>query len=292
MSDLRAALRGAAKQQTTPPLTGHPSTGGEFLHPCAPFPSSGGVDGKAGRGGLRSALSGEAGRGGVASHSWVATAASSDSANRTGTRDTATYLSLPYNPKLRERARELRKAGNLSEVLLWNRLKRGQLMGLDFDRQKIIGDFIVDFFCADKRTVVEVDGRSHDDKVEYDAQRDAFLIGLGLKVIHVPAKDVMRNLDAVMETLEHVLAAGVSADHPAPAGHPSRGGEFLHPCAPFPSRGGVDGEAGRGGLRSALSGEAGRGGVAPQGATAAVSETAGRGNSFFAPKIESRGTKA
>ena len=48
-------------------------------------------------------------------------------------RDTKKYMSLPYNPALKERARELRKAGNLSEVLLWNQLKNMQLFGLDID---------------------------------------------------------------------------------------------------------------------------------------------------------------
>ncbi|MDR0654456.1 MAG: DUF559 domain-containing protein [Synergistaceae bacterium] len=50
-------------------------------------------------------------------------------------------MSLPYNPKLKIRARELRKAGNLSEVLLWLKLKGGQINGWDFDRQKIIGNY-------------------------------------------------------------------------------------------------------------------------------------------------------
>ena len=120
-------------------------------------------------------------------------------------RNTAGYQSLPYNPALKERAKALRQARNLSEVLLWNRLNKGQLMGLDFDRQKIIGNFIVDFFCAEKKTVVEVDGSSHDNKVDYDTQRDAFLSGLGLRVIHVPEAEVKQNLAAVMDFLMQQL---------------------------------------------------------------------------------------
>ncbi|HIJ87906.1 MAG TPA: endonuclease domain-containing protein [Desulfuromonadales bacterium] len=112
-------------------------------------------------------------------------------------RDTKKYMSLPYNPALKERARELRKAGNLSEVLLWNQLKNKQLFGLDFDRQKIIGNYIVDFYCAEKELVLEIDGSSHDNKVEYDALRDAFLTGLGLTVIHILDIDVKTNLSGV-----------------------------------------------------------------------------------------------
>lgn len=122
-------------------------------------------------------------------------------------RYTTSYLSLPYNPKLKARARELRKAGYLSEVLLWNQLKKGQLNGLDFDRQKIIGNYIVDFYCAEKKLVLEVDGSSHHEKVEYDARRDAFLIGLGLEVIHIPVMEVFKNLSGVMDLLRRQLFA-------------------------------------------------------------------------------------
>ncbi|MBS3976881.1 MAG: DUF559 domain-containing protein [Syntrophomonadaceae bacterium] len=70
-----------------------------------------------------------------------------------GGRNTKAYLSLPYNPKLRNKAKELRKAGNLAEVLLWNQLKNRQFMGFDFDRQKIIGNYIVDFFWNNGDTI-------------------------------------------------------------------------------------------------------------------------------------------
>lgn len=116
-------------------------------------------------------------------------------------RSTQCYMSLPFNPKLKERAKALRRAGNLSEVLLWNQLKKGQFKGFDFDRQKIIGNYVVDFYCAEKQAVIEVDGSSHDVKVEYDYMRDAFLMGLGLYVIHVLDVDVKQNLAGVMSFL-------------------------------------------------------------------------------------------
>lgn len=116
-------------------------------------------------------------------------------------RTTKKYMSLPYNPALKERARALRNSGNLSEVVLWNKLKKNQFLGLDFDRQKIIGNYIVDFYCAEKSVVIEVDGSSHDHKVEYDALRDAYLQGLGLTVIHLPVVDVMQNLVSLIEFL-------------------------------------------------------------------------------------------
>ncbi|MCF8347951.1 MAG: DUF559 domain-containing protein [Bacteroidales bacterium] len=128
------------------------------------------------------------------------------------------YFDLPYNPKLKERARELRKAGNLSEVLFWNRVKNKGFRGFDFDRQKIIGNYIVDFFCTNCNVVIEIDGSSHDDKQEYDAERDRYLKKLGLKVIHIPVEDVMQDMDGVMEMLD---------DHPALKGTPPEEGNEL-----------------------------------------------------------------
>jgi very-short-patch-repair endonuclease len=86
---------------------------------------------------------------------------------------------------------------------MWNRLKRGQLNGLDFDRQKIIGNYIVDFFCAEKFVVIELDGPSHDGREEYDACRDEFMRSLGLTVIRIPVVDVLKNMEAVVEYLKH-----------------------------------------------------------------------------------------
>lgn len=81
-------------------------------------------------------------------------------------RATKLYRSLPFDSSLKARAKVFRKAGMLHEALMWNRLKRGQLNGLDFDRQKIIGSYIVDFYCAEKHFVLELDGTSHEDRLE------------------------------------------------------------------------------------------------------------------------------
>ncbi len=136
-------------------------------------------------------------------------------------RKTARYMTLPYNPVLKQRAKALRRAGNLSEVLLWNQIKNSQFSGLDFDRQKIIGDYIVDFYCAEKAVVIEIDGSSHDHKAEYDAERNAYLMRLGLTVIHLLDRDVKSNLPGVMQFLLQHPALTT----PPPAGHPSTGGE-------------------------------------------------------------------
>jgi very-short-patch-repair endonuclease len=115
------------------------------------------------------------------------------------------WYELPYNPALKERAKELRKAGNLSEVILWNQIKNKQLLGLDFDRQKIIGNYIVDFYCKSLGIVIEIDGITHDGKIEYDSKRDAYLKECGLKVIHISDLDVKKNLEGVLEFLKNEI---------------------------------------------------------------------------------------
>ncbi|MGI9542140.1 MAG: endonuclease domain-containing protein, partial [Cyclobacteriaceae bacterium] len=67
---------------------------------------------------------------------------------------------IPYNPKLKAIAKMLRKNMTLSEVLLWNELKQKQMLGHDFDRQRPINIFVVDFYCKDLRLAIEVDGDS------------------------------------------------------------------------------------------------------------------------------------
>jgi len=144
-------------------------------------------------------------------------------------RNSKNYFELPYNPKLKERAKALRQAGNLSEVLFWNQVKNKQFKGYDFDRQKIVGNYIVDFYCSNCNVVIEIDGSSHDDKQEYDAERDAFLQSLGLLVIHISVIEVMKKMGVVMDML---------FNHPAFQA-PLQGRGMNHPAfqAPLQGRG-------------------------------------------------------
>jgi hypothetical protein len=76
---------------------------------------------------------------------------------------------LPHNPALKQLARDKRKAGILSEVLFWQQVHQRKFYNIDFDRQRIIGSYIVDFYVKTLGLVVEIDGSSHDDKIEQDA---------------------------------------------------------------------------------------------------------------------------
>lgn len=129
-------------------------------------------------------------------------------------------MKLPVNKSLRLRARELRKNSTLSEVLLWNVLKQKRANGLDFDRQKVIGNYIVDFYCAKLKLVIEVDGESHNDKYVYDANRDKYLRSLGLTVLHIEDWDVKFRIDSVIYSIETMISNHYPADNigtPSPA---------------------------------------------------------------------------
>ena len=109
------------------------------------------------------------------------------------------YKTLPQNQKLKQRAAELRKAGSLPEALLWKEIKNKQINGLNFNRQAVIGDYIVDFFCPKTGLVIEIDDESHDFKAKYDEKREKFLLSLGLTTIHVSAKEVLKEMSNVVE---------------------------------------------------------------------------------------------
>ena len=114
-------------------------------------------------------------------------------------------LKLPYNPKLKERAKALRYAGNLSEVLFWLQVTKNKFHKIDFDRQRVIGNFIVDFYVKKLGLVIEIDGSSHDNKFDYDKRREKYLVNLGLKVYRISVGDVMRNMDFALMRLENYI---------------------------------------------------------------------------------------
>ena len=114
-------------------------------------------------------------------------------------------LDLPYQPRLKERAKSLRQAENLPEVLFWMQINKRKFHKLDFDRQRIIGNYIVDFYNKKLGLVIEIDGDSHDEKAEYDRIREDYLISLGLKVYRISVDDVMRHMDFALMGLEDYI---------------------------------------------------------------------------------------
>ena len=105
------------------------------------------------------------------------------------------------------RAKELRADMSPPEVLLWSRLRltRGEVPR--FRRQHPIGPYVADFCCASAKLVIEVDGFHHTDaaRIARDEKRDAYLQTLGYRVLRIPAGDVLRDVDDVVQGI--VLAA-------------------------------------------------------------------------------------
>jgi very-short-patch-repair endonuclease len=115
---------------------------------------------------------------------------------------------LPYNRKLVERAKELRKNMTSAEKKLWYEYLRE--FPLRVLRQKPIDNFIVDFYCAKLKLVIEVDGDSHftDDGIERDRQRTEILEGYGLKIIRFTNDEVLRNFKAVCQEIDNLVGSG------------------------------------------------------------------------------------
>ena len=108
-----------------------------------------------------------------------------------------------YNPKLKERTRNLRKNMTIAEKVLWFELRGNKLMGYDFDRQRPIDEYIVDFYCKDLMLAIEVDGATHDDlKVqENDKLRQARLELLGVSSLRFTDYEIEYKLNEVLETI-------------------------------------------------------------------------------------------
>ena len=114
---------------------------------------------------------------------------------------------LPYNKNLTERARENRKNPTKAESKLWNEvLRMRQFAECKFLRQKPIGNYIVDFYCSELRLVIEIDGDSHAETVEYDAERTRVFQALGLTVARYTNDDVLRNIQGVYDDLSQRIA--------------------------------------------------------------------------------------
>ncbi|WP_308004494.1 endonuclease domain-containing protein [uncultured Chryseobacterium sp.] len=112
---------------------------------------------------------------------------------------------LPYNPKLKPLLQGKRKAGILSEVIFWKQVRARIFHRIDFDRQRIIGNYIVDFYVKTLGLVIEIDGWSHEGKEVDDEARQKYLESLGLKIFRITDFDVRHNLSVVMKDLEYFI---------------------------------------------------------------------------------------
>ena len=126
------------------------------------------------------------------------------------------HLSSKFGTK---RARALRRAMTLPEVLLW-RFLRTRPDGLKFRRQHPAGPYVLDFYCETVRLAIEVDGMAHDmgNNPARDERRDAWLTEQGVATLRIRAVDILSDCDAV---IRHIIASCQPLHHPAlPAGPP------------------------------------------------------------------------
>jgi len=110
---------------------------------------------------------------------------------------------LLYNKRLKPLAGSLRSDMTDAEKLLWSKIRRKQLKGYQFYRQKIIGNYIADFYCPKLKLVIEVDGGQHysAEGLQNDCTRDAYMAGIGITVVRFSDRDVLMNLEAVLEEI-------------------------------------------------------------------------------------------
>ena len=114
---------------------------------------------------------------------------------------------FPYNANLKQRSRQLRENMTDAERYLWAKLRRKQLKGYQFYRQKPIGDYIVDFFCPRAKLVIEVEGSQHfsEEITEYDRIRDEYMSSLGLRVVRFTNTEVLAHIEGVVESIEEEI---------------------------------------------------------------------------------------
>ena len=119
---------------------------------------------------------------------------------------------------------------SLPEVLLW-KLLRARPSGIKFRRQHPIGDMVVDFYCAERRMVIEIDGISHvmGDQPERDLRRDAWLRSIGCEVVRIAAADVLKSPDDVAQGLVRLCSTVPPPSALRAATSPSGGGSIGMP---------------------------------------------------------------
>jgi very-short-patch-repair endonuclease len=116
-------------------------------------------------------------------------------------------LHISYNKNLKEYSRSLRNNGTIGEALLWTKLRSRNMMGYQFNRQKPLGNYIVDFYCQVLKLVIEIDGQYHtrEEMVIKDADRQNILEEMGLSCIRFSELQVRNDMTNVLRTIEHYI---------------------------------------------------------------------------------------
>ena len=118
--------------------------------------------------------------------------------------------------RLKALARRMRQEPTWAEELLWHKLRRNQLRGYKFNRQHPLGRYIADFYCAELRLVIEIDGEVHDTERqrEYDSIRTQELEGRRLTVLRFRNEEVAEDINQVLRAILLRLPARDAAAQP------------------------------------------------------------------------------
>lgn len=108
-----------------------------------------------------------------------------------------------YNPGLKKLVQALRKNMTGAERLVWSRIRGKQLKGLQVYRQRIIGNYIADFYCPKAKLVIELDGGQHfsEEGLKKDSSRDLWIEAQGLRVVRFSDTEVFSDIDGVLERI-------------------------------------------------------------------------------------------
>ena len=138
------------------------------------------------------------------------------------------------DPSLKSHRRALRQRQTTAEATLWKRLRRRQLGGRRFRRQHSIGRYVVDFYCAAERLVIELDGTVHNDplRAQADTERQRWLEARGLRVLRLRNEEVVTQSDLVLASIE-AFFEGPLPPAPSPGGEGERkGGDAASGASP------------------------------------------------------------
>jgi very-short-patch-repair endonuclease len=115
-----------------------------------------------------------------------------------------------------QHAQELRTDLTATEQRLWLRLRRRQILGHKFRRQQVLGPFIVDFACLEKKLIIELDGGQHATQQPYDERRSRWLEQHGFRVLRFRDHQVFQELDAVLQSSAEALEVAPRPASPTP----------------------------------------------------------------------------
>ena len=119
--------------------------------------------------------------------------------------------------KSNQRAKELRGSASIPERTLWKLLRNHRVLGAKFRRQHPVGPYVADFYCAEARLVVEVDGWwSHASREKADRQRDDYMARLGMQVLRIPVRVISIDPATAISWIEQALRKASPSPQPSP----------------------------------------------------------------------------